>query len=896
VRFGDGMIISLAWRPLGVAMALACFALPAAAQTAHDAELHQQMQQASEAGQYETALPFAQQLLASAEQQLRPDDPRLAGVMYEVGGVYRLAARTDDAIALFKRAVAIREHAYGQDAPQVGEVLNAIGVTASENGRYAEAEQAYNRAIAIAEKAHNHFNIGAVLNGLAMSYDEQERYADAIPLSERALAEMSQAEKSDSVHIAIQLHRLGLLYHAVGRDAEAEQLLNRALVVAQKVQRRQDSNIYTDESVAAELAPLALLDRDKGRFDEAEKLYKQVLDLRQKWVGPDHGSLVPDLRDLATVYHKAGRLSEAEAVYNRALAICEKTFVPGEINTVRILNELTSVYAEQGRFADAMPLVRKSAASGVAAPSAALPALYGARAGGLLTEAQALDDSLNVVQAAKESATGTAVKALNARLAAGSGRLAELVRNDQDLGAESKTLDQQLLAAVGGKGNHDLSAEDALRGHLAAIAQQRQQLAKVFMTEFPDYVALSRPTPLTVHDLQGLLADDEAVVITSLGAKSYVWVVTREKADWKELAVTADDVSKEATTLRAGLNPDDPKPFDTGASFTLYRQVLGPVADTIAGKKRISFVLDGALTSLPPQLLVVSDPAGKELRQVDWLVRHHAATVLPSVGSLKTLRGRIRLASAQKPMVAFADPLFNPDAQRTAPGVAASVAASRGIQGTVADLAKIKTALPPLPDTADEVKRVAGGMPAGQADLFLQRDATETRLKQMALDQYRIVYFATHGLLAGDVAKYTRLDAEPALVLSLPREPTSLDDGLLTASEVSQLRLNAEWVVLSACNTASGEKPGAEALSGLARAFFYAGGRSLLVSNWEVATDSTVALMTGIFAAAADTKLSHAEALQKSMLAMIDDSQHADWVDPKYWAPFIIVGEPAKAN
>jgi CHAT domain-containing protein len=146
------------------------------------------------------------------------------------------------------------------------------------------------------------------------------------------------------------------------------------------------------------------------------------------------------------------------------------------------------------------------------------------------------------------------------------------------------------------------------------------------------------------------------------------------------------------------------------------------------------------------------------------------------------------------------------------------------------------------------------------------------------------------------VQKYAKLNAEPALVLSLPQQPTALDDGLLTASEVAQLKLNAEWVVLSACNTASGDKPGAEALSGLARAFFYAGGRSLLVSNWVVASDSTVALMTGTFAAAADPMLSHAEALQKAMLAMINSPQHANWADPKYWAPFVVVGEPAKPN
>jgi CHAT domain-containing protein len=132
-------------------------------------------------------------------------------------------------------------------------------------------------------------------------------------------------------------------------------------------------------------------------------------------------------------------------------------------------------------------------------------------------------------------------------------------------------------------------------------------------------------------------------------------------------------------------------------------------------------------------------------------------------------------------------------------------------------------------------------------------------------------------------------------VLSLPDHPTELDDGLLTASEVAQLKLNADWVVLSAYNTASADKPGAEALSGLARAFFYAGARLLVVSNWEVDSESAVALMTGTFAAlAANPRLSHAEALRSSMLAMLGDAAHPEWADPKYWAPFVVVGEPAK--
>jgi CHAT domain-containing protein len=151
--------------------------------------------------------------------------------------------------------------------------------------------------------------------------------------------------------------------------------------------------------------------------------------------------------------------------------------------------------------------------------------------------------------------------------------------------------------------------------------------------------------------------------------------------------------------------------------------------------------------------------------------------------------------------------------------------------------------------------------------------------------------------VAGEVEKFAKVKAEPALALTIPKKPTPLDDGLLTASEVAQLKLNADWVILSACNTAAEGNPGAEALSGLARAFFYAGSRSLIVSHWEVASDATVQIMTGMFQASArDPKLSHAEALRKSMLSMIDNAPSDEDAHPRIWAPFVVVGEPASAR
>ena len=141
------------------------------------------------------------------------------------------------------------------------------------------------------------------------------------------------------------------------------------------------------------------------------------------------------------------------------------------------------------------------------------------------------------------------------------------------------------------------------------------------------------------------------------------------------------------------------------------------------GKPRLSLVVNGALTSLPPQLLITRDPAGKALKDVDWLMRTHAVTVLPSIASLKVLRGKSAMADAAKPLIGFADPVFDTSALRLAENTraVANVTATRGIRGTVADIAELRKALPPLPETADELRKVAASVHANPADVILGR-------------------------------------------------------------------------------------------------------------------------------------------------------------------------------
>jgi CHAT domain-containing protein len=196
--------------------------------------------------------------------------------------------------------------------------------------------------------------------------------------------------------------------------------------------------------------------------------------------------------------------------------------------------------------------------------------------------------------------------------------------------------------------------------------------------------------------------------------------------------------------------------------------------------------------------------------------------------------------------------------------------------------------LPPLPETAGELRTIAHDLGVSDDNLYLGSRASEPIIRTAPIARYRIIEFATHGLMSGDLGL-----GEPALVLTPPAVATADDDGLLTASKIATLKLDADWVVLSACNTAAGDgTPDGGGLSGLAKAFFYAGARSLLVSHWSVPSVATVKLTTGAFAELAkDPSIGRAEALRRSEMAMMDPSNPPDFAHPMAWAPFVLAGE-----
>jgi CHAT domain-containing protein len=486
------------------------------------------------------------------------------------------------------------------------------------------------------------------------------------------------------------------------------------------------------------------------------------------------------------------------------------------------------------------------------------------------------------------------------------------VRERQDLAATWRDKDKALLDALSDpEGQQIRVTTDALRKQIAEIEYRLNTIASRLDNEFPDYAAVAHPKPLTVEGVQKLLGADEALVFFLVGAnESYVFALTSEGFEWRTISLGEKNMAAKVAAFRRGLDVEElTKSFDAGkselfdlaAAHELYLALLGPIEALIKDKPQLLIVPSGPLTALPFHLLVMDKPAiavpqlqindMAAYRDAAWVVKRHAVTVLPSVASLKALRVFARKGQGTKPMIGFGDPVFAPG-QRTA--TVKIGARTRGYsdywRGASVDRARLAEALSPLPDSAEELKAVATRLGASSSDIHLGRNATEANVKGLELADYRVVYFATHGLVAGDVEGL----GEPSLALTLPNEPSDLDDGLLTASEVAQLKLNADWVVLSACNTAAGEKLGAEALSGLARAFFYAGARALLVSHWRIDSKAASRLTVSTFdIMKSKPTIGRAEALRRAMLAYLDDRSDIWNGYPGFWGSFSLIGEGA---
>ncbi len=434
----------------------------------------------------------------------------------------------------------------------------------------------------------------------------------------------------------------------------------------------------------------------------------------------------------------------------------------------------------------------------------------------------------------------------------------------------------------------EVESMDRAEAELAALSDR-------IARDFPRFRALLEPEPLTVDAVREMLRGDEALVSYFMTAYRLVaFVFTRETFAVVPIAVRKKDLRERIERFREPLATvrglSDLERWDPAVAAELHAIIVEPIAPLIGGAKTLYLVPDGLLYALPFEALLSAAPAPSEsgvpidrYGSLPWLGDRHAFAYVPSVGALVALRrGGAPKDRWQRALLAFADPDFGEGSGGGDAGLA-----TKGLVGNMLARATGRHGLSRLPETADEARAVGRAL-GGAAEILLRADASEGRLYRENLESTRYVMFSTHGLLGGDFSAV----AEPALALSMVGNPAELD-GFLTMSEVLGLRMNADLVVLSACNTAGepGAAEGGEGFAGLARSFMYAGTRSLLVSHWPVASKATVLLITAFFE---ELGAGHdkAEALRRAKARLrAAGGDLAYLAHPFFWAPFVVVGE-----
>lgn len=849
--------------------------------------------------------------LAIEEAQPAPNPLRVANTLATLAAVVQNRGQLSEAEAMHTRALALRLSAVGPRHPAVVESRINIGNLHVRQARFREAELSYLQAIDVLETSErpSTYLLSAAVINLSAAYLEQGRYADAVPLLERGLALSvgKFGEKHESV-VRVRTN-LGTAYRNAGRPDDALRELRAALATAEALGLRND-----DETLKL-LSQLGGALADAGRLEEAERLFTRALAASEASMGPQSPRTAEALAALGQLRSSQGRLDDAAEYLTRAAAIqCNVgTLHPTCADS---LNRLSVVRERQSRLADALALARQATEridlrrrNGTLASSAGQAA---ERRGSLdllvrhvsLVERGAddggrrIDESYRVMQLARASDTAAQVARMAARQAAGNDALAALARRRQDAERALAAVDKEIQDILSQASADTAGAKiGSARSRQQTLTEELGRIDSAIAADFPRYQELVDPSPLSTAEASRLLAADEALVSFLVGAReSFSWIVTRTGTSFRRIDAGRKTLDELVRMLRRHLDPTDAAtilatPFPVAQARRLFDLLLAPASKELRGIRHLIVVPDGPLQSLPLSVLVTDEPPprGRDGAGTPWLIGRHALSVLPAESTLRALRilSSQPAASRQSGRVdrifaGFGDPLL-----AGVPGTRGVTLRSAKPLGNVADAVR---ALPRLPETASELNAIASSLHAPRGSVHLREEATLAKVRSLDLDRYRILAFATHGLLAGELQGV----AEPSLVLTPAAAGDAPDDGLLTASEISQLRLRSDWVVLSACNTAAGDgTPGAEGLSGLSKAFFYAGARALLVSHWSVESNASVALTTRMFQHYAQGR-TKAAAHQAAALDLISHrAGRRDYSHPMFWAPFVVVGDGA---
>jgi CHAT domain-containing protein/predicted negative regulator of RcsB-dependent stress response len=854
-----------------------------------------------------------------------------------------------------KQGIALCNSLRNQKGWENWPVIHAANMNADvldAQGKFAEAEPYYrtvlqNRSGPIKTQVP----LGHIIHRtyLAQNLKNQERLVEAELEIREALKAMGALDR-DSEIFGVLIVELGEILLRQGRLQDAEKLMRAGLELMEDARLPDDSYLMAKARtrLGEVLTAWQKFDSAMDQFDLAKSGMQQNQYLYENCLAKNPALMLSLLR--------TGRIEEARKRISAIYFQNSKLLGEQHYLTAEALGFRGMVYALQKSdkqalqdFSEALPILLETSSGETVSYGCKIRLRIIAESYlGLLAKVQgteyekaagidASSEAFKLADALSGSTVSGAIGASTARAAVTSAELADLVRKEQDAQKHLEIFEGALSDNLAAPVEQQLpEVIKELKTKIDTLSRAHLVIAEEINMRFPKYAELTHPKSVSIARLQKHLRPGEAFVSIYTGDNnSYMWAIPHEgRVSFCAVPLGKAEISQMVTDLRKAL---DPKPatlgdipqFDTAKAFALYRRLLEPVEKGWQGADDLLVVAHGPLGQLPFAVLPTA-AAGigedksvlfSKYRKVPWLIRKVSVTRLPSASTFLALRTLSEGDPGRKAFAGFGDPFFNPrqlaedDVRKEMEKPAMLIAGQEGqilvrgirisneglldnnkiISCTINDLNR-------LPDTSAEITHIADALGADQnSDIFLGKQASEHQVKSMDLSDRKVIAFATHALVPGDL---DGLD-QPALALCSPSISGDSEDGLLTMGEILRLKLNADWVVLSACNTGAAEGKGAEAISGLGQAFFYAGTRAILVSMWPVETTSARELTTGLFRCQQeDQTLSRARALQKSALALIDGPGMkepasgriaASYAHPLFWAPFIVVGDSGGA-
>lgn len=840
------------------------------------------------------------------------DPAREAVALSRVGRIYLLLGDQQQALDSLKQVLRLA-HARG-DSQGEGRTLSDIGAVYDVIGDKQQALDYFNQALQLLRAVGDVKNEATALDNIGMLYNSLDERQKALDYLQQAVQRRRAIR--DASGMGATLNNLGGVTKALGDKQQALAYFNQALPFLRAV-----GNV---KGVALTIKNIGGVYLELDEKEKALAYYNQALSLLHALSDGRVGEATT-LNNIGEVYRRLGEQQKALAYYNQALLMYRAIGQRGyEANTL-----FNIAYLERERGNLRAALTSAEAAINILEALRTTISSQELRSSFFATVQDHYEFYIDLLMRlhGQQPTAGYDGKALQASERARARSLLEMLAEanadirqgvDAALLARERTLQQQLNGQAQQQtqllsGAHTEAQAAASAKEVDALTTEFQQVEAQIRQTSPRYAALTQPQPLTLQEIQTqLLAADTMLLEYSLGKdRSYLWAVT-------PTAITSYELPKRAEIEAAARDfytfDRTPPPEAAGGvaekrgmademqqqthaqtaqvAAQLSRMLLAPVA-ALLGKKRLLVVADGALQYIPFAALPM--PAGGVgSAAVKLLIVEHEIVSLPSASTLAVLRreagGR---KNAPKLLAVLADPVFERTDERFKasagqPATNAPAAEARGLSLGVAKAAQesgIATAdlrIRRLRATRREAEEISKLAPPAARREALDFVASRAAVTDPALADYRYVHFATHGFLDSQHPELS------GILLSMFDAQGRPQDGFLRAHEVFNLKLNADVVVLSACQTGLGKEVKGEGLVGLTRGFMYAGAPRVVVSLWSVNDAATAELMTRFYRGMLVDKLRPAQALQAAQVSMLNDKRFAA---PFYWAAFTLQGE-----